>query len=155
MADIIPIRKDQPEDVPEELVGRFFDWLGADSFFTMKAMVRIISCDVYDLSKNHFELEGSISLDVGFEVQAEALAMMPLGDPQAISLYFHTKSIEESEQMSKQWQVGCHVIAKGEYNSLLNDSPPSFTLFINGIDDVTPLPEEYLPAARRWLKNPD
>ena len=75
MADIIPIRKVQPDDFPREMIGRFYDWLDFDNIFTMKALVRIISCDFYDLSKDRFELEGSISLDVGFEVQAEALAV--------------------------------------------------------------------------------
>jgi hypothetical protein len=155
MADIIPIRKVQPDDFPREMIGRFYDWLDFDNIFTMKALVRIISCDFYDLSKDRFELEGSISLDVGFEVQAEALAMVPIEGTQPMSLYFHTMEGEESEQMSKQWQVGGCVIVKGEYSFLVDDYPPSFTLFVKSVEDVMPVPEEFLPVVRSWLKNRD
>lgn len=144
MADILPIRPKQHRDLPDELIRNFCDWLDHGSFFKMKAIVRITSCDIHEVSGHQTD-------NVGFEVQATALARMPSGCPEPIHLYFHTTESMAHNLMSNKWQVGSYVIVKGEYSLLINDSPPSLTLYIDSVDDVMPVPEEYLPVAQYWL----
>lgn len=117
-----------------------FDYLESEGCFEWKLVVKVNACHCSYHGKTR--TTGNVTDLGGYEVHVEALVYSPMGNVESVTLFFHTESQALSQQAQALFQSGAVLLV----NSRLWDLGTSLILYLENLEQVSPVPPEHTQA---------
>lgn len=128
----------------------FFDWLGGDAVLQITVLIRITESSWYDCGHATRKIASNVVELGGYEIHAKGDGLS-FGNVQPMELFFSTDSREQADEAMALFAVGNILVVTGDHCLLLDDEPPSFTVYITALEEVRPVPAHFLSVAAWWL----